>query len=351
MKFIAKTVFTAVLCVAIFCNSGHGQVSMGSVGPIRIGPGNVHCSLQDRKGALWFGTTDQGLFRYDGKSFTHFTKQDGLANDGILSLLADKRGGVWIGTAIGLSHFDGKAFENIPLAFQSGGQAYPSRSLDKEMPGNNAVTAMMEDRSGGLWFGTDNGVYRYDGKMITRLLDESGQVNDSGLSMHIVQTMIQDRLGDVWITTKMDGVCRYDGKRLVNFKPDGQEWFRGLLEDKLGRIWAGTRYRGVYRYDGKTFAKISLDESFDSYTVLSIIEDRSGVIWFGTEAGEESKRDSEGGVWRYDGRSMLNVSRNGGLVHPAVWSLLSDKSGALWIGTRRSGLSRWDGNRFEVFSK
>ena len=348
MTTLARMGFIFLFLVSVPCFTVIGQ---GTADPIRIGPGNVHCSMQDKKGNLWFGTTDQGLFRYDGKSFSRFTKLDGLANDGILSLLADKSGGIWIGTVVGLSHFNGVSFDNIPLAFQSGGQAYPNRSPDKEMSGTNAVTAMMEDRSGGLWIGTDNGVYRYDGKMFTRLLDEPGLVNDSGLTMHIVQAIIQDRKGSIWITTKLDGVCRYDGKRLVNFKPDGQEWFRGLLEDKQGRIWVGTRYRGVYRFNGRSFDKVSMDPKFDTYTVLSIIQGHSGIIWFGTEAGEESERDSEGGVWRYDGKSMKNISREGGLVHPAVWCLMVDKSGDLWIGTRRSGLSRWDGKRFMIYSK
>lgn len=330
----------AFLFTSMTCLFAIGQ---GSIDLIKKGSGNVHAILQDRKGELWFGTTDQGLFRYDGKAFTRFSKKDGLSDDGIFSMMEDRKGGIWIGTGIGLTRYDGKRFEKISLAFGKGGQPYTS--------GNNAVTAMLEDRKGMLWFGTDSGVYRFDGKNYARLLDDPGLVNEKGITMHLVQQMIQDRNGIIWITTKLDGICRYDGKMLTHFMPDREPWFRGLVEDKQGCIWAGTRYRGVYRFDGGDFKKVSLDKNFDTYTVLSIVKDRSGDLWFGTEAGDDAKRDIEGGVWRYDGRSMLNLSKPGDLEHPAVWSLLFDKAGNLWIGTRKTGLTRWDGKTFKRYSE
>ena len=163
--------------------------------------------------------------------------------------------------------------------------------------------------------------------------------------------MLEDKQGNIWFTTKLEGVCRYDGKSIINFKPDGEMWFRGLLADKNGNIWVGTRYRGVYRYDGKTFTKVLMNDRFDTYTVLSIIQDKSGNIWFGTEAGDVSKRGTEGGVWRYDGKTIQNLSKYDDLSHPAVWSILEDKSGNLWIGTRNTGLCRYDGKTFTSFSE
>lgn len=69
--------------------------------------------------------------------------------------------------------------------------------------------------------------------------------------------MLEDKHGNIGFTTKMEGVCRYDGKSIINYKPNNELWFRGLLEDKNGNIWVGSRYKGVCRYDGKTFTRFS----------------------------------------------------------------------------------------------
>src|SRR4051812_18718400 len=63
---------------------------------------NVHCGLQDKVGNLWFGTTGEGVYRYDGKSFTNFTAKDGLGNNNIWCILEDKTGDIWFGTRSGI---------------------------------------------------------------------------------------------------------------------------------------------------------------------------------------------------------------------------------------------------------
>ncbi|GAA4365771.1 hypothetical protein GCM10023185_36360 [Hymenobacter saemangeumensis] len=79
--------------------------------------GNVQCSLQDEAGNLWFGTTENGLYKYDGKSFRQFLVTDGLTSNNIYSILEDKEGKIWIGTHAGLCIYDGKTFTEfkIPL--------------------------------------------------------------------------------------------------------------------------------------------------------------------------------------------------------------------------------------------
>ena len=54
--------------------------------------GNVQCSLQDKTGNLWFGTTENGLYKYDGKSFSRFLVADGLNSNNVYCLLEDKDG-------------------------------------------------------------------------------------------------------------------------------------------------------------------------------------------------------------------------------------------------------------------
>jgi ligand-binding sensor domain-containing protein len=113
----------------IYCISSNGQVKtdeklseskiiaigqpklVKNLGSLNDKGNNVHCSLQDKVGNLWFGTTGDGLFKYDGKSFTRFTTKDGLINNSIWSILEDRTGVLWVGTRETILHrFDGKRF-------------------------------------------------------------------------------------------------------------------------------------------------------------------------------------------------------------------------------------------------
>ncbi len=77
--------------------------------------GNVQCGMQDKEGNLWFGTTQNGLYKYDGKSFTQFLVADGLNSNNISCILEDKDGKIWIGTVAGLCLYDGKTFTEIQI--------------------------------------------------------------------------------------------------------------------------------------------------------------------------------------------------------------------------------------------
>ena len=75
---------------------------------------NIHCGLQDKAGNMWFGTTGEGVYRYDGKSFSNFTEKDGLSSNNVWSVLEDKTGNLWFGTRnVGLCRYDGKSFTDF----------------------------------------------------------------------------------------------------------------------------------------------------------------------------------------------------------------------------------------------
>ena len=141
---------------------------------------NVHCSLQDKAGNLWFGTTGEGVYRYDGKVFTQFTVKDGLSNNSVWSILEDKSGNIWFGTDDGVSRYDGKTIAKISFTTikNPGGlvTAIPQSS-------QNAVWSMMQDKSGIIWFGTSEDLYCYDGKSFSRFLDKGNIININKLQL------------------------------------------------------------------------------------------------------------------------------------------------------------------------
>ena len=309
--------------------------------------GNVHCGLQDRAGNLWFGTTGAGVFGYDGKSFRNFTVKDGLSGNTVYSILEDRTGNIWLGCDAGLCRYDGKTITPVP--FTLAGDAYfPNNNYADAMP---APICMLQDKGGSIWMGTSKGVYRYEGGYFTLFLHNDQVINTAGLRLNSVQAMIEDRNGNIWFTTWFEGVCRFDGKSIVNFKPNGEVWFSGLHEDRKGNIWVGRRTKGVSMFDGQRFSNVSQHGSFDSCGVHVILEDKSGSIWLGTDAGDMERREAIGGIWKYDGKTFKNFTTKDGLPNMSVFSGMVDKAGALWFGTRGMGLCSFDGKIFTDYTR
>jgi ligand-binding sensor domain-containing protein len=290
---------------------------------------NVHCGLRDKAGNLWFGTTSEGVYRFDGKSLTAFTEKDGLISNRVYSILEDRSGNIWFGTEGGACSYDGKAFKPLP---ESGGR-------------KSSVSCIFQDKAGGMWFGTGSGVYRYDGKAVTRFLSDAGISNPKDLKLHDVQQMIEDQAGTIWFASwNSEGACRFDGKTITNVTDtDGllDGMVHSLLQDKSGNIWIGTRDHGVCLYDGKSFKHVTGIEGLSKSCVYSILEDKGGQIWLATE---------KDGVWRHDGNSFVNLTAKDGLGNNSVFCMVEDKSGGIWFGTRNLGLCRYDGKSFTEFS-
>ena len=284
-----------------------------------LGSGATFSVLEDRNGALWFGTIG-GLSRYDGVSWRTFTNADGLAGPSAISTLEDRNGALWIATPGGVSRYDGVSWRTFTTA-DGLAQDYAS--------------CMLEDRSGALWFGTSAGVSRYDGTSWRTLTTADGLVHDA------VNCMLEDRNGALWFGTD-GGVSRYDGAGWRTFTTaDGlaHDAVEAMLEERNGTLWFGTAYSGVSRYDGAGWSTFTTADGLADNSIASMLEDRNGVLWFATPYG----------VSRYDGLGWRTLTTADGLADNLVWSMLVDRSGALWFGTS-GGVSRYDGVDWRTFT-
>lgn len=305
---------------------------------------NVHCSLQDKDGNLWFGTTGEGIYRYDGKEFIQFTEKDGLNNNKVWSILEDKSGNIWFGTDDGISRYDGKTISKIPFTIVN----LNSFGITIPQYGKNAVWSMMQDKSGIIWFGTSQDLYCYDGKSFSRFLDRTDISNDQNLQFKWIQCFLEDGNGTIWIGSgpiAEEGVIRLDGKSVTSSKPNGDGWIRYMIEDKSGHIWFSGRHNGVFRYDGETFKNFTEKVNIGS----AIFKEKTGNIWF--DGGEKiNSIESIDGLYRYDGKTFENFTTKEGMSKNSVWNMLEDRDGNIWIGTRNCGLYRYNGQTFEKFS-
>lgn len=218
--------------------------------------------LEDSSGNLWFGSIGGGVYKYDGRTFTNFTTEDGLSNDDVLCMTEDNNGNVWFGTDDGVSRYNGKSFTNFTTLDGMGG---------------HSVNSIIQDNDGTLWFGSRYGVLsdvsQYDGKSF-KLFS-----NTIGSPFSNVRSIIEDKEGDIWIGGQT-GLFRYNGRTL---SPVLDKFIGYIFEDGAGDIWLShgeTAGMALSRYDGKNFTKIIGDDQ-----VFGVTEDKVGNIWFGTMYG------------------------------------------------------------------
>ena len=310
---------------------------------------NVHCSLQDKSGMLWFGTTGEGVYQYDGKSFTQFTTSNGLNSNTVWCILEDKDGQIWIGTATGICRYTGRGFTAFPIDLLPGIDWRPGAVQNNAPASKYDVWSIMQDKAGKIWFATTDGVYCYNGQSFTRFPDNS---NANGFHGNKVEYIVEDKAGNYWFGGRgIQGVFRYDGKSFTQLKPNGDNWAWPVLQDKQSYIWF-SNWQGAYRYDGQSFTRFTKNEGLSSGVITRIIEDKAGSLWFGClNTDGNLGMGSSGGICRLDDASFTRFSREDGLVNNDIWTILEAEDGAVWIGSRGTGLCRYDGKNFIKLSE
>ena len=298
----------------------------------------VFSVVQDREGVLWFGTR-RGVSRYDDSTFTTFITLDGLAHNSVRSIFQDREGSLWIGTLGGVSRYDGQTFTTFTT---------------QDGLAHNNVYSIVQDREGALWFGTrGRGVSRYDGETFTNFTTEDG------LAHNIVRSVLQDREGVLWFGTSGGGVSRYDGQTFTTFTTqDGlvnNSVFSTFL-DRGGSLWFGTFGSGVSRYNGKTFMTLTEEDGLADGGAWSTAQDREGMLWFATTSGASrynplAHSTSSGKAPLSTGsRNFTTFTVKDGLARNGIGSIVQDREGSLWFGTNGGGVSRYDDSTFTTIT-
>ena len=167
----------------------------------------VFCMTEDQDGHLWFGTGGGGIHRFDGKSFSSYSTEDGLAGNDVRSVYADRQGRIWIGTdGGGVSCLQDGVFHNL---------------TEEDGLNNNRIYEILQDKAGNMWFSTlGAGASRYDGESFTAFReDHSLMINGFPARGH-VQEFFEDQDGVLWLGCS-GGLFRFDGTTFVNVKRDG----------------------------------------------------------------------------------------------------------------------------------
>jgi ligand-binding sensor domain-containing protein len=328
----------------------------------------IQCGLKDKEGNMWFGSAGDGIYYYNGKSFINFTRRDGLCHNDILCCMEDKSGIIWFGTRNGLIQYtptDNQPKKNNFKSLLISANTI-SGSTQEPIPytyeiADNFVWSIMQDKREKIWFATNNGVYTYnplsgrndDLPVFIHFFDDDNLVNNSNLHLKDISSMQEDKNGNIWFVSgyiKGEGICRYDGKYLTNFKPDSIDSFRTIIERENGDLLFLSTFYGIYSYDGSAFTNLSDKIGIKNDTLITMLEDKSGNLWFGHNSGN-MKNGGDGGVWRYDGKSLKRLTTKDGLSHNCVFCIVEDNDGNIWFGTRNTVLCRYDGKSFTDFTE
>jgi signal transduction histidine kinase/ligand-binding sensor domain-containing protein len=270
--------------------------------------------------------------------FRHLGPNDGLASHWVPAIFQDGRGFMWFGTANGLNRFDGHTF-----------RLYRHDRTDPGSLADNYITRIGEDRTGAMWVGSRSGLSRYD-RRLDRFDNFLVQEVRELAARRQVHDFLDDSRGTFWVATseglmvldRSTGEARpYD----LGFDDAGElPYVQVLLEDTDARIWVGSQRYGLIRIDPSTgkVTRIRLagaDAEEPLSDVRALVQAPSGHLWIGTQHSGLVKLDPRNGRAKRFVRAP--ESRSGLLAHRVARLLLEADSG-LWVGTENGGLSFLD---------
>ena len=330
-------------------------VETSKTGTLKFTSG-IRVIYQDSKGNYWFGSLQEGVAVYNGKSFHYYTIKDGLTDNQIHSIQEDKEGVIWFNTQKGVSSFDGTRIKN-------------HTDTDTKNLLNNFQIKSIEPLQGkwmkfdnDLWFeaGIKDGVYRFDGQTLNYLAFPPHKVLKTSDNLFAVTAISKGKDNMIWFATYA-GVFGYNGSNftIINDETLGFDrkieplHIRSIFEDSKGRLWMGNNGIGLLLKEGDSIINFSKkhhlihpnskrngDKSPQGTLehVFTITEDKKGNIWFG---------DRDAGIWKYDGKAMKNYAKIDGLTSDFALSIYEDKNGELWFGMADGSIYKLNGQVFE----
>jgi len=305
---------------------------------------------EDPTGNLWIGTALGGLNKFDKQSgqFIHYKHDPGIPNslsdNTVMCIYEDHSGIFWVGTLQGINKFDLKESRFSNYRSLAGDQASISDSYIWSICGSS------DEENEIIWVGTKTGglnkLKRRTGKFTRYLYDSD---NLQSIPSNVISALFEDRAGTLWIGSWGEGLIKFDQKEkkftqyLNNIDKSniGTNVIRTIFEDRSGILWIGTQEGGLYKFDRKTetFSAVGFTTQ-----IIQIFEDQLGVLWIAAISGlKKLDRASDKYIhYLHDPTDPNSISSN------KVISIHEDSSGRMWFGTMGGGLNKFE-RRSEQF--
>jgi len=277
------------------------------------------------------------VFGQDDPKFINLTTKNGLSANTINTILQDHNGLMWFGTNDGLNKFDGTNFT-----------IYTYNSNDSASIPSNDITALLEDRTGRLWIGTSGGGLAYYDKKLDKFSSFEGEGMPGRKGEFIVLTLFEDQAGNIWVGT-------FGGYRIINRKTlkvtnVGIDSLLGMgcsvlsfAQTSQNQMWIGTNV-GLLHVDLKTklttkfIHRPEYSNSLSDNCIRTMVKDQKGRLFFGTNRGLN--------LLLPDGKSFKTfLMPNDKLTSDdIIYTAKLNNNGTIWLGTE-DGISVFDVNK------
>ncbi len=274
---------------------------------------------------------------------------DGQLTEYVRRIFQDSKGHYWFGSnGDGIYRYDGTTLEVF--------------STDEGLAGAQ-VTGILEDRNGNIWISTDGGVSRYAPSTLLGANAFTNYTKKDGLPSDGCWSIFEARDGTIWVGTaaglrrSRSGASSGGGLR---FEPlvltmgavqdtVGQTyWISSIAQDRKGDMWFATRDAGILRYDGRVLQQLTTKDGLTDNEMAGMLVDSKDQLWFGSMSG---------GLTHYDPSTSLRTGRNT-MQHFAapdigdneVWTVFEDRDGDIWFSSERFGVYRYNGSSLRNYS-
>lgn len=305
----------------------------------------------------------------------HYSTEDGLSHDGVMSIMKDRDGFMWFGTWDGINRFDGQNFVT-----------YKTRPGDSSSLKINRVDNIKEDKNGYLWLEVyDNQVYRFD-KQHKKFLSIADILAEKKINNVLFSNIVLAGKNGVWLSTPDKGV--FAVKNILYAKPEITQYNAGLkgdfkllsnkvnfiYGDRQENVWVGTQegLNCLSADQSDNYKNKTIDASFTTRIAYTCVAEDKQYVWFGTGDGQlvgyhkasgkfKKKKISENRIndlhlsisssviYATANRELITINK-ANLQHDtavmsgdgALLTIYEDRSGLLWIEPEHKGLVKYN---------